>query len=167
MPAGYFDAQLEELEAEHAAEAHSVHHVMQEEVLACPADSTVPYALELMFEHRAAILPVVDDDGRVVGILTSRDLARAMHRGRFSSETTRASEVATTPVHVVLPSDPLGLAVVRMREHGVRRLPVVDEDRKLVGLVSIEDVARVAASGPARDAFAVAEALARMSARAR
>jgi CBS domain-containing protein len=91
-----------------------------------------------MLRHHVGAVVVVEG-GRPVGILTDRDLAlRLLAAGRE----------AQTPVREVMSGDPvtarvdeqLDAVAVRMRHHGVRRLPIVDDDGALVGLVSLDDL---------------------------
>lgn len=162
MPSGRFDWLLEDLQAERAAEAASVHHFMQRPVVACRAGSTVRDALQLMFEHDVGFLPVVDEQDRVVGIVTDRDLARVVYRADLPPGAIGLTDVATTPVHVVQTDDPLTLASARMEKHRVHRLPVVDKDGKLVGVLSLDDLARAVADGPLRRAAEITAAYASM-----
>jgi CBS domain-containing protein len=161
-----FDKWLEVVHEEHVAEAGSVHHLMQESVVACAVGDTVQQALGLMFEHDVGVLPVVDR-GRVVGIVTDRDLARAVHRTALAPGQIGVVDAASTPVHVVRQDDPIADAVAKMREHRVHRLPVVDGSAHLVGLISIDDIARGLEGSPAREAAKLTSAYASMAARPR
>jgi CBS-domain-containing membrane protein len=86
-------------------------------------------------------VPVVDDDGRVVGIVTDRDACMAAF--------TRGAHLHEIPVEVAMsrdvltcaPDDPITLAERLMETHQVRRLPVVDHERRPVGLLAINDLA--------------------------
>jgi CBS domain-containing protein len=83
---------------------------------------------------------VVTREGRVTGILTDRDIViRGVAEGR-APESIPVREVATEDVRVLEPSQSLDAAVQAMREHDIRRLPVVDGGRP-VGIVSLGDVA--------------------------
>ena len=83
---------------------------------------------------------VVTREGRVTGILTDRDIViRGVAEGR-APESIPVREVATEDVRVLEPSQSLDAAVQVMREHDIRRLPVVDGGRP-VGIVSLGDVA--------------------------
>lgn len=82
---------------------------------------------------------VVDDDARPLGIITDRDLmTRVIARGRESGPTP-ARAVMSHPLITATPSDPLDTVIALMKEHGLRRLPVV-ENGALVGLVTLDDV---------------------------
>lgn len=82
---------------------------------------------------------VVQDKGRVVGIVTDRDLTiRVLARGRVPGETP-LSEIMTTPVATLTPSDSQSDAIAMMQKWNVRRIPLVDGER-LVGVVTLDDL---------------------------
>jgi CBS domain-containing protein len=83
---------------------------------------------------------IVTRDGQVSGIVTDRDIVvRAIAEGR-APESTPVSEVATSDIRALEPSQSVDQAVQAMREHDIRRLPVVDGGRP-VGIVSLGDLA--------------------------
>jgi CBS domain-containing protein len=83
---------------------------------------------------------VVLRDGRVDGIVTDRDIAvRAVAEGR-DPQSIQVSEISSTGVATVEPSQSIDVAVQMMREHDIRRLPVV-EDGRPVGILSLGDLA--------------------------
>ena len=83
---------------------------------------------------------VVVEDGQVTGIVTDRDIAvRAVAEGR-DAESTTVDEIATTGVHAIEPEASVDDALRMMREHDIRRLPVVKNGRP-VGIVSLGDLA--------------------------
>ena len=88
------------------------------------------------------IVPVVDDQNRLVGTITDRDITvRVVAEGKDPQSTT-VSEVASQDLVTVDPQQDLDEALRLMAQHQVRRLPVVEEDGKLVGIVAQADVAR-------------------------
>jgi CBS domain-containing protein len=83
---------------------------------------------------------VLEENGRVVGLLTDRDVAvRAVAEGR-DPKSTRVADVATRDVVTLSPEDGSDRAIQIMRERGVRRVPVVENDR-VVGIISLGDLA--------------------------
>lgn len=95
---------------------------------------------ELMWTGDCGFLPVVGEGGRVVGIITDRDICVALGtRGRPSGEVTIA-EVMTSKVYSCLPEDDIHVALRAMREGHVRRLPVINKQNALVGVISMDDV---------------------------
>ena len=102
---------------------------------------TVVDAAKLMKGEDAGIAPIVDGD-RLVGVLTDRDIAiKVVAEGRDPKET-KVEEIASTNLVTIDPQQDLDEALRLMAQHQVRRLPVVEEDGKLVGIVAQADVAR-------------------------
>jgi CBS domain-containing protein len=96
-----------------------------------------------MRDEDTGIIPIVDGD-RLVGTITDRDLAiRVVAEGR-DPQTTTVAEVASRDLVTIDPQQDLDEALRLMARHQVRRLPVVEEDGKLVGILSQADVAREA-----------------------
>jgi CBS domain-containing protein len=96
-------------------------------------------ALELMAEKNVGALPVVDHDGRLVGMFSERDYARKVILKGKSSHATTVGELMTSPVTVVSPGDKVETCMQLMTARHIRHLPVLDGER-LVGLISIGDV---------------------------
>jgi CBS domain-containing protein len=119
----------------------SIRELMSENPCSIDADKSVAYAAKMMRDEDVGLAPIVEGD-RLVGTLTDRDIAiRVVAEGR-DPESTRAREVASTDVVTVDPQQDLDEAVRLMAQHQVRRLPVVEEDGRLVGVVAQADVAR-------------------------
>lgn len=122
-----------------------IHELMTTDVKSCAPGDSLNEAAHLMWTHDCGSIPVTDESARVVGMLTDRDICMAAYtRGKALAEV-RVAEVMSTGVHAVGPHEELALAEQVMAAHQVRRLPVIDEDGRLVGLVSFNDLARQAA----------------------
>ncbi|MFW5947053.1 MAG: KpsF/GutQ family sugar-phosphate isomerase [Gemmatimonadota bacterium] len=94
----------------------------------------------LLAEKRGTV-PVVDDEGRVIGVVTAGDLTRMMERREDVFEVP-VRDVMTTAPKVTEP-DALGAAVVyQMEEYGIMAMPVVDDARRLLGIVHLHDLMR-------------------------
>jgi CBS domain-containing protein len=120
-----------------------IREVMSSNPSAIEADKPVADAAKLMRDEDVGLAPVVEGD-RLVGTLTDRDIAiRVVAEGRDPQSTT-VREVASTDLVTVDPEQDLDEAVRLMAQHQVRRLPVVEEDGRLVGVVAQADVARQA-----------------------
>jgi len=105
------------------------------------AGDSVVEAAKLMKGEDAGIAPIVDGD-RLVGVVTDRDIAiRVVAEGR-DPESTTVVDIASQNVVTVDPEQDLDEALRLMAQHQLRRLPVVEEDGKLVGIVAQADVAR-------------------------
>ncbi len=96
-------------------------------------------ALELMADKNVGALPVVGDDGRVIGIFSERDYARKVILKGKSSHATTVGELMSSPVTAVSLSDKIETCMQLMTDRHIRHLPVLDGG-KLVGLISIGDV---------------------------
>jgi CBS domain-containing protein len=104
------------------------------------ADDTAADAAKLMRDEDAGIAPVTENGGKLIGVVTDRDIAiRVVAEGKDPS--TKVVEIASGNLHTVEPQQDLEEALQLMAEHQVRRLPVV-EGGKLVGIVAQADVAR-------------------------
>jgi CBS domain-containing protein len=106
-------------------------------------DTDLAVVAKLMWEGDCGSVPVVNDDRKVVGMITDRDICIASATRSKPPAEIRASEVIGdgNGVHAVKPEDDVRVALRTMRKHRVRRLPVVDRDQRLTGIVSINDLA--------------------------
>ena len=104
--------------------------------------------LAVMFrEHRVSGFPVTADDGTVVGVVSESDLvalaAGRHHRGYRADRQATAGDLMTRPAVTISPDDPVRTAARLMQSRRVQRLPVVDRDGRLEGIVSRSDVLSV------------------------
>lgn len=113
----------------------------------CAPEVTLRDAARLMLENDCGSLPVTagDGSGRLVGMITDRDICMAAQRRGNTLQELRVGDVMATVVRACNPSDSIGEAEAIMREVHVRRLPVVDSSERLVGLLSLADLALEAA----------------------
>ena len=113
--------------------------VMTPGPICCTPDTSVAEAARLMWEADCGVLPVVN--GRTLtGVVTDRDLFIALAtRDAKASELTVGSVARGTPI-TCAPRDDVQQAMGKMKTHRVRRLPVVDKDGTLVGIVSMNDL---------------------------
>lgn len=146
-----------------------VSEVMTREVVTLSADDSVAQAWLKMLDTLIKAMPVVDAQGRVIGMLTDEDLlerAGAQQRlavaqrfgadilqeelARLRQSALTVADVMTRPVITTQATDSLGVAAARMAKAGIKRLPVVDENGKLLGILSRVDILRLAAHKEAR-----------------
>ena len=105
------------------------------------AGKSVAYAAKMMRDEDVGLAPIVEGD-RLVGTLTDRDIAvRVVAEGR-DPESTTVREVASSDLVTIDPHQDLNEALRLMAQHQVRRLPVVEEDGRLVGVLAQADVAQ-------------------------
>lgn len=123
----------------------NVESIMTTPVQVCRSNQTAQSALRLMRDHDCGCIPIVDHDV-VVGIVTDRDIALAAAEDDKSPGHLRLSQIMTTKVFVVGPDTSVLEAEALMRDQQIRRIPVVDQDSRPVGIVSLNDIARAAAA---------------------
>jgi CBS domain-containing protein len=102
--------------------------------------ATVADAAAEMKRHLVGAVVVVSDDGRPVGLLTDRDIALRVVAEERDPGRTPVEDVMTRSVASVPENATIERATEVMRDCGIRRLPIVDDDNRLVGLVSFDDV---------------------------
>ena len=103
------------------------------DVITVKPDQTVGEAIEIMRSHDISGLPVVDDGDRLVGIVTARDV-------RFTDPALRVADVMTADVITVHEGITLEEAKRILQEHRIEKLPVVDEQGRLKGLITVKDI---------------------------
>ena len=112
--------------------------VMVEDVVTVAPDTPYKRLVELLWTHGISGLPVMDAEGALVGIISESDLLR-----RDPDRPEVASSLMTSPVVTVRPEAGLEEAAAIMRSRALKRLPVVDADGRLVGIVSRADLLKV------------------------
>ena len=124
-----------------------VEQIMARSVQSCRQEDSLARAAQLMWDHDCGCLPVSGGDGgaRVVGVITDRDICMsALFQGSPLGEL-RVSEAMSKQLQVCGPRDSLAAAEKKLREARIRRLPVVDDEGVLVGMISLADLAQEAA----------------------
>jgi len=126
--------------------AKSIREAMTSKPCSIDADKPVSYAAKMMRDEDVGLAPIVEGE-RLVGVLTDRDIAvRVVAEGR-DPDRVKVAEVASRDVVTLDPQQDLDEALRLMAQHQVRRLPVVEEDGRLVGVVAQADVAKEADQG--------------------
>ncbi|MFK0246006.1 CBS domain-containing protein [Amycolatopsis azurea] len=128
-----------------------VREVMRSQVLTVRPETPFKAITVLLASWGVSGVPVVADEGRVVGVVSQRDLLereirhrllRIRPRLRRKVQGSRADELMTTPAITVPRDAGVEEAIRLMEDHGVHRLPVLDDDAKLVGIVGRSDLLR-------------------------
>ncbi len=141
-----------------------VKEAMTRDVITVSIDDSVEECSRLLFEHDISGLPVLDEDGNLVGMVTEGDLIRRAARikapgyleilggqiflgnpNKFVKEiqramSNRAGDLMTDKIITISPDDTIEEATTRMLENRVSRLPVLDENNKLAGILSRRDI---------------------------
>ena len=121
-----------------------VREIMSPNPLTIPADATVVQAAKAMEKHDSSCV-FVKSKGKIVGIITERDITRRVVGKGASPKTTKVKSVMTSRIVVTPPEASIEEALKVMTANKVRRLPVVDEKGDMVGLVGAADVAKALA----------------------
>ena len=121
--------------------AKTIRDLMTKNPCSIDADKPVAYAAKMMRDEDVGLAPIVEGQ-KLIGTLTDRDIAiRVVAEGK-DPDSTKVTEIASTKLVTVEPQQDLDEALRLMGKHQVRRLPVVEEGGRLVGVVTQADVAR-------------------------
>jgi CBS domain-containing protein len=140
-----------------------VRDVMTRQVISATPQTTLPELIDLMLERNVTGVPIIDDDGSLVGVVTETDLVArqayggskrprlsalkdllAGHRNRWwqKAAAVTTAEIMTSPARTVRDTESLRAAASTMLARNVNRLVAVDQDGRVVGIVSRRDVLR-------------------------
>jgi len=129
-----------------------VRDVMAKQPTSCDLDTSLSIAAELMWRNRCGFLPVVGEGGNVVGVITDRDISIAVGTRNRRPSAILVKEVMTPKLFTCTAEENLRCALKTMRIEEVRRLPVIDREGALIGVLSIDDIALKAREyAPKRD----------------
>jgi len=103
-------------------------------------DATVMEAVRVMKEKNVASLIVVDDEGRVLGVVTAKDIVLRVLANKLDPESVIMAEVVSKPVTVVEPDAPLKYVINMMIGTGHGHIPVIDSAGRPIGIVTVDDV---------------------------
>ncbi|AIJ05827.1 hypothetical protein JH146_0983 [Methanocaldococcus bathoardescens] len=123
-----------------------VKDIMTKNVITAKKDEGVVEAFEKMLKHKISSLPVIDDENKVIGIVTTTDIGYNLIRDKYTLETT-LGDVMTKDVITIDENANILEAIKKMdingkKEEIINQLPVVDKDNKLVGIISDGDIIR-------------------------
>ena len=123
-----------------------VEQLMTRDVKACNQSDTLNRAAQLMWESDCGFIPVVsgNGDGKGTGVITDRDIAMAAY---IQGERLWSIPITVAMAHNVIAchaDDGISRAEALMRDNRMRRLPVLDQNERLVGILSLNDIAREA-----------------------
>ena len=122
--------------------------IMTRAVRTCRADDDMRAAAEIMWDKDCGCVPVVDDGGRAIAMITDRDLCMAAYTQDARLRDMRVGSAMSSELFTCAPDDDLTDAERTMRLHQVRRLPVVDANQMLLGIVSLADIVNATAHKP-------------------
>jgi CBS domain-containing protein len=117
-----------------------VQDVMTSEVKFCRPETNLAETAGMMLDYDCGAMPVVNNENKVIGIITDRDIAIAVAtKSRLASEIP-ASEVISGKVYSATMDEDIHAALKTMRHEKIRRLPIVNGDGMLQGILSINDI---------------------------
>src|SRR6266516_1423964 len=119
----------------------NIRDVMTSNPCTIDAEKSVAYAAKMMLEEDVGLAPIVEGD-RLIGMLTDRDIATRIAAEGRDPDQVKVRDVASKQLITIDPGQDLDEALRKMAQHQVRRLPVVAEDGRLVGVVAQADIAR-------------------------
>ena len=122
-----------------------IKEIMSHPVVSCPTNSTLDHAARLMWEFDCGVIPVLDDEGRVAGIVTDRDICMAAYTQGKALSAIPITTAMARDVAAAHADDGIEQVEELMRNKQVRRVPVLDGESRLIGLVSMNDLARLSA----------------------
>lgn len=107
----------------------------------CASKDSALDALKIMKELNVGLLPICDQDKRLLGVVTDRDIAMSLTNDKKPSECRLGSIMSKDPV-TVRPDDEALACARRMEDHQLHRIPVVDEENRILGIIALADIAR-------------------------
>lgn len=119
-----------------------VTELMNAAPVSCTKDENLKNVANQMSKSNIGFMPVVDESKKVIGTITDRDVALSLAKNDKTPEKIRVQDVMNQDAHTVSPEDDASRALEIMRTKQVGRLPVVDKDRRLKGVVSLMGITR-------------------------
>lgn len=117
----------------------NVREIMTKEPRCCQSDMNIAAATELMWNNDCGVLPVVDE-GRLAGIITDRDICIALGTRNRPATDIAVKDVATYELQTCAPDNDVHTAMAVMRRAKVRRLPVINDEGKIEGIIALNDI---------------------------
>lgn len=117
-----------------------VSQVMTTQVKTCSPHDFLSKATRVMWDNDCGCVPVTDAEGKIVGIITDRDITMAAYTQGLPLHSIRIESAMARTVVTCSPDDDLQTVEELMRQNQIRRVPVLDQSGKLVGIVSLNDL---------------------------
>lgn len=111
------------------------------EIITTTPSNDILTAMELLISKKISCLPVIDNDYCLIGIISDKDIFKAIHKNRNTFAKLTVNELMSTELIVGLEDDKVDYISGLMTNNRIRHIPIVEND-KLVGLVSIGDVVK-------------------------
>ncbi|MBD3401322.1 CBS domain-containing protein [candidate division GN15 bacterium] len=114
------------------------------EVITTTPTQTIDAAMDLLIKNNIGCLPVLDDAGKLIGIISDKDVFHKIHETNGKYHDLTVAEVMSTELLIGLPSDELEYIAGIMDKNWIRHIPIVEEER-IIGLVSQRDIIKMTA----------------------
>ena len=121
-------------------EAMNILEMCDAESASVPVEATAEQAIRTMLDRHVGAVSVLDEGQRVAGIFTERDVLRRLALGEHDPRKISVREVMTTPVEMATLATTASQALATMVERHYRHLPIVDDDGRLLGMLSIRNL---------------------------
>ena len=109
------------------------------EIITATAETTIDEAMGLLIENRIGCLPVVDNNKKLVGIISDKDIFEKLHQTKGKYETLKVEDLMKTELIVGLPDDDINYIAGIMDKNWIRHVPIVDGEN-VIGMVSLRDI---------------------------
>ena len=119
-----------------------IENCMCKDICFVKPDCKVYDAARIMCENHIGCIPICNDNKNCVGIITDRDILLRTVACNKDTKTTPVSEIMTTNVHTCMQNQTITEAQNKMAENQIRRIPVIDDNKKVVGIITMGDLAR-------------------------
>ena len=118
-----------------------VDHLMTRDTETCTPDANLAHAAMIMWRRDCGIVPVLErPEGRLIGLITDRDICMATATQHLQPDSIAVESIMNRTIFSCSPTDSVRVALHKMAEYQVRRLPVVDKEGRLQGIVSLNDL---------------------------
>ncbi len=121
----------------------NIERILSRTLVTAPRSASVQTVAKLMLEHHVGMVLVTDDPPnqyQAIGVLTDRDLALRALAPALPAAQTHAGDLLTASLYSIAVTSTIPQTILMMQERGVRRLAVLDESNRLIGVVSLDDV---------------------------
>jgi len=110
-------------------------------VITATSSMSIPDAMDLLISHQISCLPVLDEEGILTGIVSDRDIFRAVHKDKVGFKKLKVGDLMTRELMVGVPDDDIQYIGGVMTQNHIRHIPIVEKNN-IVGLISIGDVVK-------------------------
>ena len=133
-----------------------IRDLMTKQVASVRSDDSTAVAARLMWDCDCGVVPVIDEEGHAVAMITDRDICMAALMRDRAPSAIPVADAMSRELRSCGPEDEVSTAEELMRTHQIRRIPIVDRDRRPVGMLSLADIVRATDRKKGRTAREVA-----------